>query len=74
MYYPNAKLEDINVEIKDGTVSIEVDDTFKFDNRPHSNITLTQARIAKEIWDNIEGVKRVEFISAFEKTKAKSTT
>ena len=39
----------------------------KFDQQSYMDITFARFRIAKDIWDNIEEVTKVNFVDEFEK-------
>ncbi len=74
LHYPpkHIDLEKIKVKIEDGKVIIYMDEVSRFDNRRHMDVTLSMFRIAKDIWDNMDGVKRVEFVDVFEKREEES--
>ena len=39
----------------------------KFDQQSYMDVTFARFRIAKDIWENIEEVTKVNFVDAFEK-------
>ncbi|MDI6702096.1 peptidylprolyl isomerase [Methanothermobacter wolfeii] len=69
LHYPsqNMDIDKTEVRIEDGTVTIYMDEMTKFDNRPYMDVTLARFRISRDIWQNMEGIKRVEFADVFEK-------
>lgn len=64
---PNVEFESHKVEIEDGKVIIQMDEMTKFDKKPYMDITFARFRIARDIWDNMENVDKVEFVDIFEK-------
>ena len=64
---PNVDLEKTEIEIEDGIVNIQLDEMAKFDQQSYMDITFARFRIAKDIWENIEEVTKVNFVDAFEK-------
>jgi peptidylprolyl isomerase/FKBP-type peptidyl-prolyl cis-trans isomerase SlyD len=64
---PNVDIEKTEIEIEDGVVSIQLDEMAKFDQQSYMDITFARFRIAKDIWENIEEVTKVNFVDAFEK-------
>ena len=64
---PNVDLEKTEISIEDGVVSIQLDEMAKFDQQSYMDITFARFRIAKDIWENIEEVSKVNFVDAFEK-------
>jgi FKBP-type peptidyl-prolyl cis-trans isomerase 2 len=69
LHYPNPNLDVSKTEIifEDGKVVISMDEVAKFDNQPYMDITFARFRISRDIWENIEGVEKVEFTDVFEK-------
>lgn len=69
LHYPNPRFDDTKTEvsIRKGVAKITLDEVAKFDNSPYTDITFARFRIAKDIWDNIEGITKVEFADVFEK-------
>ena len=69
LHYPsqNMDIEKTEVKIEDGKVIIHMDEMTRFDNRSYMDVTLARFRIARDIWENIEGVEKVEFADVFEK-------
>jgi hypothetical protein len=51
-----------------------MDEVAKFDNQPYMDITFARFRISKDIWENIEGVEKVEFTDIFEKKSEDEAT
>lgn len=70
---PNLDIEKTQIRWDDGSVIITLDEMAKFDNRPYTDITFARFRIARDIWENMESVDRVEFVDFFEK-KVKEET
>ena len=64
---PNVDIEKTEIEINDGIVNIQLDEMAKFDQQTYMDITFARFRIAKDIWENIEEVTKVNFVDAFEK-------
>ncbi len=64
---PNVDIEKTEIEINDGVVNIQLDEMAKFDQQTYMDITFARFRIAKDIWENIEEVTKVNFVDAFEK-------
>ncbi len=73
LHYPTPKIgeyeigeSNAEVDIIDGVVKITLDDMFNFDETPLMSIHFAKFRIAKDIWDNVENITKVEFIDSFE--------
>jgi FKBP-type peptidyl-prolyl cis-trans isomerase SlyD len=64
---PNIDLESHKIIIEDGKVVIQMDEMTKFDKKPYMDITFARFRIARDIWENMENVDKVEFVDVFEK-------
>lgn len=64
---PNVDLEKTEISIEDGVVDIQLDEMAKFDQQSYMDITFARFRIAKDIWENIDEVTKVNFVDAFEK-------
>ena len=64
---PNVDIEKTEIEFEDGVVNIQLDEMAKFDQQSYMDITFARFRIAKDIWENIEEVTKVNFVDAFEK-------
>ena len=69
---PNVDLEKTEISIEDGVVSIQLDEMAKFDQQSYMDITFARFRIAKDIWENIDEVTKVNFVDAFEKREESS--
>jgi len=69
LHYPNPNIEPEShqVTIEDGKVTIQMDEMTKFDKKPYVDITFARFRIARDIWENMENVDKVEFVDLFEK-------
>ena len=44
-----------------------MDEMAKFDKKPYMDITFVRFRIARDIWENMENIEKVEFVDVFEK-------
>ncbi|MCK9150579.1 peptidylprolyl isomerase [Methanobacterium alcaliphilum] len=64
---PNLDLEKTEITIEDGKVVIVMDELARFDNQPYMDVTFARFRIARDIWENMENVEKVEFADIFEK-------
>ena len=64
---PNVDLDKTEIDIVDGVANIKLDEMSKFDQQSYMDITFARFRIAKDIWDNIEDIKKVNFVDEFEK-------
>ena len=64
---PNVDIEKTEIEIADGVANIQLDEMSKFDQQSYMDITFARFRIAKDIYDNIEDITKVNFIDSFEK-------
>ena len=64
---PNVDLDKTEITIEDGVVSIKLDEMAKFDQQSYMDTTFARFRIAKDIWENIEEVTKVNFVDEFEK-------
>ena len=69
---PNVDIEKTEIEIEDGIVNIQLDEMAKFDQQSYMDITFARFRIAKDIWDNIEEITKVNFVDEFEKREESS--
>ena len=64
---PNVDVEKTEIDIVDGVANIKLDEMAKFDQQSYMDVTFARFRIAKDIWDNIEEITKVNFVDAFEK-------
>ena len=64
---PNVDIEKTEIDIVDGVANIKLDEMAKFDQQSYMDITFARFRIAKDIWDNIEEITKVNFVDEFEK-------
>ena len=64
---PNVDVEKTEIDIVDGVANIKLDGMAKFDQQSYMDITFARFRIAKDIWDNIEDITKVNFVDEFEK-------
>jgi len=64
---PNIDPEKHDIQIADGIVRIAMDEMAKFDKKPYMDVTFARFRIARDIWENMENIEKVEFVDVFEK-------
>ena len=64
---PYVDIDKTEIDIVDGVANIKLDEMAKFDQQSYMDITFARFRIAKDIWDNIEEITKVNFVDAFEK-------
>ena len=64
---PNVDIDKTEIDIADGVANIKLDEMAKFDQQSYMDITFARFRIAKDIYDNIEEITKVNFIDSFEK-------
>ena len=64
---PNLDSNKHDIQIVDGVVRIAMDEMAKFDKKPYMDVTFARFRIARDIWENMENVEKVEFVDVFEK-------
>ena len=64
---PNVDIEKTEIDIVDGVANIQLDEMAKFDQKSYMDVTFARFRIAKDIWDNIDEITKVNFVDAFEK-------
>ena len=64
---PNVDIYKTEIDIVDGVANIKLDEMAKFDQQSYMDITFARFRIAKDIWDNIEEITKVNFVDEFEK-------
>ena len=64
---PNVDVEKTEIDIVDGVANIKLDEMAKFDQQSYMDVTFARFRIAKDIWDNIENITKVNFVDEFEK-------
>ena len=68
---PNVDIDKTEISIEDGVVNIQMDEMSKFDQQSYMDVTFARFRISKDVWENIEGVTKVNFVDAFEKREEK---
>ena len=74
LHYPNPHLdpEKHKIIFDDGKVIIYMDEMAKFDQqRSYMDITMIRFRLARDIYENMESVSKVEFVDVFEKKETK---
>ncbi len=64
---PNVDIDKTEIDIVDGVANIKLDEMAKFDQKSYMDITFARFRIAKDIWDNIDEITKVNFVDEFEK-------
>ena len=64
---PNLDSDKHDIQIVEGVVRIAMDEMAKFDKKPYMDVTFARFRIARDIWENMENVEKVEFVDVFEK-------
>ena len=64
---PNIDPEKHDIQIADGIIRIAMDEMAKFDKKPYMDVTFARFRIARDIWENMENIEKVEFVDVFEK-------
>ena len=64
---PNLDSDKHDIQIVDGVVRIAMDEMAKFDKKPYMDVTFVRFRIARDIWENMENIEKVEFVDVFEK-------
>jgi len=56
------------IRVEDGKAVIYMDEMAKFDQqKSYMDITMARFRIARDIYDNMDNVSKVEFVDVFEK-------
>ena len=66
---PNVDLDKTQINIEDDVVNIKLDEMAKFDQKLYMDITFARFKIAKDIWENIEEITKVNFIDEFEEAQ-----
>lgn len=76
VYYgnPNLDVEKTEIEIEDGVAKITLDKLSGFEQRTVQEVTLSKFRVARETYENIEGIEKVQFIDEFEKPEPEEET
>ena len=69
VYYgnPNIDLEKTEILIEDGVAKITLDKLAGFEQRSEQEITLSKFRVARETYENIDEIEKVQFIDEYEK-------
>ena len=69
VYYgnPNIDLEKTEILIEDGVAKITLDKLAGFEQRFAQEITLSKFRVARETYENIDEIEKVQFIDEYEK-------
>jgi peptidylprolyl isomerase/FKBP-type peptidyl-prolyl cis-trans isomerase SlyD len=68
VYYgnPNLNLDDVKIDIEDDVAKINLGLIAGFDQRTAQEVTLSKFRVAREAYENIEEIEKVQFIDEFE--------
>ncbi len=68
VYYgnPNVDLEKTEVEIEDGVAKVTLDKLAGFEQRSVQEVTLSKFRVAREAYENIDDITKVQFIDEYE--------
>ena len=69
---PNVDIDKTEIDIVDGVANIKLDEMSKFDQQSYMDITFARFRIAKDIWENIDDITKVNFVDEFEKREESS--
>ncbi len=71
LHYSNSTfdLDKTEIDIEDGIVNIKLDDLARYDQQSYLDVTLARFKISRDIWDNMEGINKVNFIDSFEKNE-----
>lgn len=72
VYYgnPNIDLEKTEILIEDGVAKITLDKLAGFEQRSAQEITLSKFRVARETYENIDEIEKVQFIDEYEKPES----
>jgi FKBP-type peptidyl-prolyl cis-trans isomerase SlyD len=75
LHYPNPNLdhEKDQITFDEDRVIIQMDDMAKFDQKPYMDITMARFRIARDIYGNLDHIKKVEFVDVFEQKEKEET-
>ncbi|WP_455645293.1 FKBP-type peptidyl-prolyl cis-trans isomerase [Methanosphaera sp.] len=76
VYYGNPTLdvEKTEIEIEDAVAKITLDKLAGFEQRSVQEVTLSKFRVAREIYENIEEIEKVQFIDEYEKPEEEAET
>ena len=71
LHYSNSTfdLDKTEIDIEDGIVNIKLDDLARYDQQSYLDVTLARFKISRDLWDNMEGINKVNFIDSFEKNE-----
>lgn len=75
VYYgnPSLKLDEVQIDVEDGIAKINLGLLAGFDQRSAQEVTLSKFRVAREAYENIEEVEKVQFIDEFKDDSPKET-
>jgi hypothetical protein len=68
VYYgnPNLNFDEVTIDIEDNIAKINLGLLAGFEQRSGQEITLSKFRVARETYENIEEIEKVQFIDEFE--------
>jgi peptidylprolyl isomerase/FKBP-type peptidyl-prolyl cis-trans isomerase SlyD len=68
LYYgnPNLDVDKTEIEIEDGVAKVILDKLAGFEQRSVQEVTLSKFHVAREAYENIDSVKKVQFIDEYE--------
>ena len=68
VYYgnPNLNLDEVKIEFEEDIAKINLGLLAGFDQRTAQEVTLSKFRVARETYENIEEIEKVQFIDEFE--------
>ncbi len=69
VYYgnPNLDVDKTEISIEDGIAKIKLDQLAGFEQRSMQEVTLSKFRVARETYENIDEIEKVQFIDEYEK-------
>ena len=69
---PNVNIDNTKINIVDDVVNITLDPISRYDQQSYMQITLLRFEIARDIYENIDGINQVNFVDEFSKSEDKS--
>ena len=68
VYYgnPNLDIEKTEIDIEDGVAKIKLDQLAGFEQRSVQEVTLSKFRVAREAYENIDEIDKVQFVEEYE--------
>ena len=64
---PSVNIDNTKIDIADGVANITLDPVSRYDQQSYFQITLIRFEIARDIYENIDGIDQVNFIDEFKK-------